>query len=179
MELSKTMKLDDGALVERAKSGDRTAFSQLVARHEDVVYRVCFRVLGSREDAEDAAQEAFVRAYKKLDGFEGRSSFKTWMVRLSMNVSLNERSKRKGTLPEAPMPAPAPDPERELLASEAAARVHGALQEIQPNHRAAISLRDLEGLSYKEVGESLDIAEGTARVWAHRGRAKLREALSE
>ncbi|MBA2692443.1 MAG: sigma-70 family RNA polymerase sigma factor [Rubrobacter sp.] len=179
MELSKVMKLDDAALAARAKSGDRAAFSELVARHEDVVYRVCYRVLGSREDAEDAAQEAFVRAYRKLDSFEGRSSFKTWMVRLSMNVSLNERSKRKGTLPEAPMPAPAPDPERELLSSEAAARVHGALQKIQPNYRAAITLRDLEGLSYKEIGESLDIAEGTARVWAHRGRTKLREVLSQ
>lgn len=172
------MKLDDGALVERAKSGDRAAFSQLVSRHQDAVYRVCYRVLGGREDAEDAAQEAFVRAYRKLDGFEGRSSFKTWMVRLSMNVSLNERSKRKEPLTEAPMPAPAPDPERELLASEAAARVHEALQKIQPNYRAAIILRDLEGLPYKEVGESLDIAEGTARVWAHRGRAKLKEVLS-
>jgi RNA polymerase sigma-70 factor, ECF subfamily len=172
------IKLDDGALVARAKAGDRAAFSRLVARHEDAIFRVCFRVLGSREDAEDAAQEAFVRAYRKLDGFEGRSSFKTWMVRLSMNVSLNERSKRRGPLREAPLPAPAPDPEAELLSSEAASRVHEALQKIRPNYRAAIVLRDLEGLSYREVGESLGVAEGTARVWAHRGRAKLKEVLS-
>lgn len=172
------IELEDAALVARAKVGDRKAFSRLVARHEDVVFRVCFRVLGSREDAEDAAQESFVRAYRKLDGFEGRSSFKTWMVRLSVNVSLNERSKRKEPLNEAPMPAPAPDPEAELLSSEASARVHGALQKIRPNYRAAIILRDLEGLSFKEVGESLDIAEGTARVWAHRGRTRLKEVLS-
>lgn len=178
MGLSKVIKLDDVALTARARSGDRAAFSELVARHQDAVYRVCFRVLGRREDAEDAAQEAFVRAYRKLDGFEGRSSFRTWMIRLSMNVSLNERSKRKEPLTEAPMPAPAPDPEDELLSSETVASVHAALREIQPNHRAAIILRDLEGLSFKEVGESLDIAEGTARVWAHRGRAKLKEVLS-
>ncbi|MGH3086267.1 MAG: RNA polymerase sigma factor [Rubrobacteraceae bacterium] len=172
------VKPDDGALVARVRAGDRKAFSELVSRHQDAVFRVCFRVLGNREDAEDAAQEAFVRAYGKMSGFEGRSSFKTWMVRLTMNVSLNERSKRKGPLPEVPMPAPAPDPERELLASETAEKVHEALKQLRPNHRAAIVLKDLEGLSFKEVGESLDVAEGTARVWAHRGRTKLKEILS-
>ena len=142
------------------------------------MYRVCYRVLGNQEDAEDAAQEAFIRAYNKLDSFQGRSKFRTWMLRLAINVSLNERGRRKGSSPEGAWPAPAPGPESELLRSEASARLYEALQLVTPNHRAAIILRDLEGLPYREVAESLEVPEGTARGWASRGRTKLKELLS-
>lgn len=176
--LSKVIKPDDFALVRRVRAGDREAFSRLVLRHQDPVYRVCYRVLGGREDAEDAAQEAFVRAFRKLDGFEGRSSFRTWVIRLAMNVSLNELERRKSPLLDAPTPAPAPDPQDELLRSETIARVHEALMDVRPNHRAAVVLKDLEGLSFKEISEALEVPEGTARVWAHRGRARLKELLA-
>jgi len=176
--LSKFIELDDGALVARSQAGDREAFSGLVRRHQSAVYRVCYRVLGNQEDAEDAAQEAFIRAYNKLDSFQGRSKFRTWMLRLAINVSLNERGRRKGSSPEGAWPAPAPGPESELLRSEASARLYEALQLVTPNHRAAIILRDLEGLPYREVAESLEVPEGTARGWASRGRTKLKELLS-
>ncbi|MDQ3965461.1 MAG: sigma-70 family RNA polymerase sigma factor [Actinomycetota bacterium] len=179
-KLSNIKELDDGVLVERTRDGDRRAFSELVRRHQAIVYRSCYRILGDREDAKDASQEAFIRAYRKLDTFQGRSAFRTWILRLAMNVSLNERSRRE--LPRTDIASaesiPGTEaPETELLRSEAAARVHKALQLVQPNHRAAVVLRDLEGLTYRETAESLGIAEGTAKSWVHRGRERLKELL--
>jgi RNA polymerase sigma-70 factor, ECF subfamily len=172
--------LDDSVLVEQTREGDRRAFSELVRRHQAVVYRSCYRILGDREDAKDASQEAFIRAYRKLDTFQGRSLFKTWILRLAMNVSLNERSRRE--LPRADVDLantiPGPEaPEAEFVKTEAAARVHEVLQLVRSDHRAAIVLRDLEGLTYRETAESLGIAEGTAKSWVHRGRERLKELL--
>jgi RNA polymerase sigma-70 factor (ECF subfamily) len=172
--------LDDSVLVEQTREGDRRAFSELVRRHQAVVYRSCYRILGDREDAKDASQEAFIRAYRKLDTFQGRSLFKTWILRLAMNVSLNERSRRE--LPRADVDLantiPGPEaPEAEFVKTEAAARVHEVLQLVRSDHRAAIVLRDLEGLTYRETAESLGIAEGTAKSWVHRGREQLKELL--
>lgn len=181
LKLSNIRELDDSALVERAQDGDRRAFSELVRRHQSVVFRSCYRILGDREDAKDATQEAFIRAYRKLDTFQGRSAFKTWMLRLAMNVSLNERGKRKAppvdiTLAQS---VPAPEvPETELVKSEAAAQIHKALQLVQPNHRAAVVLHDLEELTYQETGEALGVPEGTAKSWVHRGRGRLKELLT-
>jgi RNA polymerase sigma-70 factor (ECF subfamily) len=171
---------DDSVLVELTRDGDRRAFSELVRRHQAVVYRSCYRILGDREDARDASQEAFIRAYRKLDTFQGRSSFKTWILRVAMNVSLNERSRRE--LPRADVDLanaiPGPEaPEAELMKTEAAARVHEVLQLVRSDHRAAVVLRDLEGLTYRETAESLGIAEGTAKSWVHRGRQRLKELL--
>ncbi len=166
--------------MERVRSGNRRAFSELVRRHEEPVFRVCYRILGNREDAKDAAQEAFIRAYRKIDGFEGRSSFKTWLLRLTVNVSLNELGKRKETLTlEDWTPAEfAPGPEAEAMKADALAKLHKALQALQPNHRAAVVLHDLEGLTFQEVGESLDVAEQTAKSWAYRGRQRLKDLLT-
>ncbi len=180
-----TTDVDDAALVTRAQAGDRQAFSGLVRRHQTTVYRVCYRVLGDQEDAEDAAQEAFIRAYRKLDTFMGQSAFKTWLLRLTVNVSLNERGRRKsvvyldGADPDGEArPAPEPGPEDELLRAEAAAQLHRCLQSLPLNHRAAVILRDLEGFSYGEVAAALAVPEGTAKGWAHRGRARLKELLT-
>lgn len=182
LKLSNLRDLDDGALVERIQyDDDRRAFSELVRRHQAVVYRSCYRVLGNREDARDASQEAFLRAYRKLDTFQGRSAFKTWMLRLAMNVSLNQRSRRelpRTSIDSAESISGIETPEAELMKSEAAAQLHEALQTVQPNHRAAVVLRDLEGLTYRETAESLGIAEGTAKSWVHRGRGQLKELLT-
>ena len=179
--LSNIRELDDGALVERSQNGDRRAFSELVRRHQAAVYRSCYRVLGDREDAKDASQEAFIRAYRKLGTFQGRSAFKTWLLRLAMNVSLNERSRRE--LPRADIALaesiPGPhNPEVELTKSEVASQIHNALQLVRSDHRAAVVLGDLEGLTYKETAEVLGITENTARSWAYRGRKRLKELLT-
>lgn len=173
--------LDDSALVERTQNdGDRRAFSELVRRHQAVVYRSCYRILGDREDARDASQEAFIRAYRKLDTFEGRSAFKTWILRIAMNVSLNERSRRRFSNADFDLAETIPDSESleaELIKAEAAAQIHEALRLVRSDHRAAVVLRDLEGLTYRETAESLGIAEGTAKSWVHRGRKRLKDLL--
>ncbi len=143
MRLSNDMEpadVTDAALVARAQAGERQAFSTLVRRHQATVYRVCYRILGDREDAEDAAQEALLRAYRKLDTFLGQSAFKTWLLRLTVNVSLNERARRKslisldGSQDDAyAAPDPEPGPEAELLRSEAAVQLNQALRLLNPN----------------------------------------------
>ena len=184
LELSNHADVDDAALVARAQAGERTAFSLLVRRHQTTVYRVCYRILGNELDAEDAAQEAFLRAFRKLHTFLGQSTFRTWLLRLTVNVSLNERERRRPPHPDGTdrgaerHPAPEPGPEAELLRSELAATVQRALQGLRHEHRAAVVLRDLEGLSYAEVAAALGVPEGTAKGWAHRGRERLKELLT-
>jgi RNA polymerase sigma-70 factor, ECF subfamily len=177
-----TRELDDDTLVEQARDGSRRAFSELVRRYQAVVYRSCYRILGEREDAKDASQEAFIRAYRKLGTFRGRSTFKTWMLRVAINVSLNERERRK--LPRTDVGSaesvPGSDsPEADVMSIEATAQIHQALQLLRPDHRAAIVLRDLEGLTYRETAEVLGIVEGTAKSWVHRGREALKGLLME
>lgn len=178
-DLSNTVTDSDTALVERIRMGERAAFDLLVRRHQAIVYRVCYRILGEQKDAADATQEALLRAYRKLDTFRGQSAFKTWLMRLTVNVSLNERERRKATLPLdedhlATMPDQAADPSH----AESALQIHQALQQVPPNHRAAVVLRDLEGFSYAEVAIALGVPEGTAKGWAHRGRSRLKNLLT-
>lgn len=178
-DLSNTMTDSDTGLVERIRLGDRAAFNALVQRHQATVYRVCYRILGEQEDAADATQEALLRAYRKLDTFRGQSAFKTWLIRLTVNVSLNERERRKATLPlDDVYSATTPDPATVIAHAETAAQLHQALQDVPPNHRAAVVLRDLEGLSYAEVAIALGVPEGTAKGWAHRGRSRLKDLLT-
>lgn len=177
-DLSNTIEPDDAALVARARAGDREAFSALVRRHQAIVFRVCHRILGEREDAADAAQEALVRAFRKLDTFRGQSAFRTWLLRLTVNVALNERERRRPTAAlddERAAPGAGADT---IAQAEAAAQVHQALQQVPANHRAAVVLRDLEGLSYAEVAAALGVPEGTAKGWAHRGRERLKDILT-
>lgn len=178
LDLSTLVRLDDGALVSRTRAGERKAFSVLVKRHQDAVYRTCYRILGSKEDAEDAAQEAFIRAYKKLDSFQGRSAFKTWMLRLAINVSLNEHARRREAPLKDMLPEPTLGPEDQAIKSEAASRLHEALRLVQSNHRAAVVLHDLEGLTYEESAASLGVPEGTVKSWVHRGRKRLKDILA-
>ena len=183
-ELSNMESAPDAVLIERVRAGDRSAFNTLVLRHQAVVYRVCYRVLGDPDDAADATQEAFLRAYRRLDSFRGQSAFKTWLMRLTVNVSLNERERRKPTEPldgtasnERPDPE-TPDPASTVVRAEAVAQLHRALQQLPPNHRAAVVLRDLEEFSYAETATALGVPEGTAKGWAHRGRARLKDLLA-
>ncbi len=174
---------DDAALVARAQGGDRAAFAALVDRHQAVAFRVCYRVLGEREDAADATQEAFLRAYRRLDTFLGQSTFKTWFMRLTVNVALNERARRKDHTSldeETLLTRPGADDPHDtgLVRAEAAAHLHQALQLLPPNHRAAVVLRDLEEFTYAETAMALGVPEGTAKGWAHRGRERLKDLLT-
>jgi RNA polymerase sigma-70 factor (ECF subfamily) len=176
------VKLNDTALLEHAQTGDRRAFSELAQRHQATVYHSCYRILGNVEDAKDASQETFLRAYTKLDTFQGRSTFKTWLVRVAMNVGLNKLTSRQKqshlNIDFVTQPVASTDaPEAELIRAEAAIQIHKALQLVRPDHRAAIVLRELEGLTYQETAETLGVSEGTAKSWVHRGRKQMKRIL--
>ncbi len=169
----------DATLVAEAQAGDRRAFSALVSRHQALVFRVCYRILGNDDDAADAMQEAFIRAYRRLDSFRGQSAFKTWLMRLTVNVSLNERERQKPTVPIDEFHlATVNDPLTELERAEVMMQIHQSLQQLPANHRAAVVLRDLEGFSYAETAAALGVPEGTAKGWVHRGRVGLKDLLT-
>ncbi len=178
-----SMKLDETVLLELAQNGDHRAFSELVRRHQATVDRSCYRILGNVEAAKDASQETFLRAYRNLSTFQGRSTFKTWLLHVAKNVSLSGYTRRKrershinnDSLVE--LVASTDDPEAELIRAEAAARMHNALQLVRPDHRDAIVVHDLNGLSYKEISGTLEISESAAKVWVHRGRKRLKRIL--
>jgi RNA polymerase sigma-70 factor (ECF subfamily) len=173
------IELTDQQLALRARAGDGAAFGALVLRHHAAIYRVCLRILSDPEDAADATQDAFMRAHERLSTFQDASAFKTWMTRVAVNVSLNLRAQQHpatGTPTHGPYTAASA--EDVVVQAETAQQLHHALQQVPFVHRVAVILRDLEGYSYREVARTLDVPEGTAKGWAHRGRAQLRALLS-
>jgi RNA polymerase sigma-70 factor (ECF subfamily) len=176
---------DDQDLVNASVAGDRDAYGVLVRRYEDRLYPTLLRLSGSPEDALDLRQDAFVRAYEKLDQFHGHSSFYTWLYRISVNLALSKRRK-----PE-PRCVPFPDPQRVQLASdradsdpvlraeqgEAGDLIQLALNELPDDYRAVVVLKEFDGLRYEEIAELLEIPIGTVRSRLHRARAELRARL--
>lgn len=183
---------DDAPLVDRAAGGDPAAFDALVLRHQDRVYGVCLRLLRDADAARDAAQDAFVKAWRALPRFEGRAQFSTWLYRIATNVCLSAMRARKArpegravSLDAAPderaavsEPAAAtPAPGESLDGAEARAAVTAAIATLDEDFRVAVVFRDIEGLSYEQIAEILQIPVGTVRSRIHRGRDALRKAL--
>ncbi|MBA3425693.1 MAG: RNA polymerase sigma factor [Rubrobacter sp.] len=153
----------------------------MVREHSDLVYRVAFRLLGS-----DAAQEVWVRVWRKIDGFRGESSFPTWLYRIAFNTYLSTRNRRArlaslemASVPEflSDLPGVGDDPEIEAVRGEWAEELSIALLCIRAEHRDAVVLHHVRGLSYVEISRVLGIPQGTAKGWASRGRAELLVAL--
>jgi RNA polymerase sigma-70 factor (ECF subfamily) len=184
----------DQALVEKAKTGDYQAFEALVNRYEGKIYRLARRMLRNQEDAEDALQEAFLQVYRGLKGFEGRSSFSTWLFRLATNVCLmkiRHRETEPATLlpleeylprheeGEPPHIQHWPDkPEEVLLNKESRQKMLEALERLPAEYRAIFILRDVEGFSNAEAGEALGISVAAVKSRLHRARLTLRGMLS-
>lgn len=178
MNLSNDQEVDDAELVARAQDGERNAFEELVRRHQAAIYRVCFRIMYDAEDAADATQDAFLRAFNKLDTFHNRSTFRTWITRVAVNVCLNTRSHQRDGVPwEDLVGGTTPSAEDVVLRAEAVQRLHKALQALPFNHRVAVVLHDLEDQSYRDVAAVLHAQEGTVRAWAYRGREQLKDLL--
>lgn len=163
--------------VVRAQRGDARAFSLLVQQYERAVMTLCSRYLRST-DAEDAAQDAFVRAFQHLDRFDLERPFAPWLYQIARRVCLDRLRKRKAEAPEAaggePV-APVLDPSVRIDA-ETAVRV---LQTLDEGPREALALFHLHELSYEEIAQTLEVPIGTVMTWIHRGRGALREALGE
>lgn len=178
---------DDSELVTAAQQGDREAFGSLVERYQDRVYNTLVRVVGSREDALDVTQEAFVQAYVKLASFRGESKFFTWLYRIAMNLALSHRRKRRPNLSvdemrqnigEEPISDQA-SPEKVAISQEHAATVQQALAELGDQHCQILVLREMENCSYEEISEILEMPIGTVRSRLFRARLQLKEKLQE
>jgi RNA polymerase sigma-70 factor (ECF subfamily) len=178
---------DDGALIERSRAGQPDAFGELVTRYQDRLYNTLFRVCGDAEEARDVAQEAFVQAFVKLESFQSKSAFYTWLYRIAFNTAISRRRRRKpmASLDEArdtvgaePVDRDAA-PEANLERAEQAAQVQAALAALSEEHRTVLVLREIDGRDYETIGEMLDIPVGTVRSRLHRARTELREELEE
>ena len=174
---------DAAEIIARAISGDRTAFEEIVLRHERRVLTLAFRLLGTAEDAKDAAQEVFFRAFRYLRKFDSSKPLEPWLVRMTVNVCRRAGGKRSksremfiasdGLHPEDP----GKNPYALLRAEEQKRLLYEALDDLPEKERAAIVLRDLEGLTTAEVAEILGSAEATVRSQISVARLKMRKAI--
>jgi RNA polymerase sigma-70 factor (ECF subfamily) len=188
-----TVASDDLDLVHASKNGDVAAFEQLVKRYDRKLFRIAQHVTHNREDAEDAVQEAFLKAFQHLGEFREDSKFSTWLIRITLNQSLMKLRKQRRTIRDVsleencqagedilPMEVIdwAPDPEQLYRTSELRDILIKALRELRPILRTVFVLRDIEGLSIAQTAEvlNLSISAVKARLW--RGRLQLRECLN-
>ena len=175
-------------LVRAAAGGDEDAFAQLVALHEKKVYNLALRMCGNPEDAADAAQEAFLAAWKGLPRFRGEAGFSTWLYRLTANAAidcLRREKKRRGELSieggELPLSLPdaGPSPQEAAEGGELRAAVNAALARLTDQHRTVLILRELQELSYEEIAGALGLDLGTVKSRISRARKALRKILLE
>jgi RNA polymerase sigma-70 factor, ECF subfamily len=183
---------DDSALIEKCRAGDVAAFEPLVEKYRQRVWRLAYNVLRDREEAWDVAQEAFIKAYQALPSFRGQSAFYTWLYRITMNVAADRaRSRAAQGRAFGTERVPEEDWERvitdsnpaEASPADAASRreerqkIMRALDQLSEDHRRIIMLGDLEGLSYREIAETLEIPMGTVMSRLHNARKRLRDVL--
>ncbi len=175
-------------VIERAKRGDREAFGQLVERYQRRVVGVAMAISHNQDDAIELAQETFVRAFENLPRFESRSSFSTWLYRIAHNLTIDFRRREgrhvvlRGEDAESEldrMPSPVGDSYGELRRNELSERIKKALDQLTPEHRAVVLLREVEGLSYDEISDALKVPRGTVMSRLHYARSRLREMLKD
>jgi RNA polymerase sigma-70 factor, ECF subfamily len=165
----------DELLVRRAQRGDRFAFETLVDRHQSRLFTLAARVLGSRQDAEDAVQEALVRAWLALPRFRRDARFSTWLYRICLNAAHDVRSRsRLQVADEEPETA---DPRDRFAEHELSEELQRALNSLDEAYRVAVVLSDVLGCSYAEVAELTSVPEGTVKSRIFRGRSELAQLL--
>jgi RNA polymerase sigma-70 factor (ECF subfamily) len=184
---------DESGLVARARGGDAQAFSELVSRYERKIYRLARHITNSDEDAEDVLQEAFLKAYSHLDGFQGQSKFYTWIVRIAVNEALMKLRKRKSDRTVS-LDEPAVDgveepvlrevavwdgnPEQQYSQEELRVILDTAIQNLKPAFRTVFLLRDVDELSTEETAEALGLSIPAVKSRLLRARLELRERLT-
>lgn len=173
----------DDTLIARTLAGQLSAFEQLVKRHRDVVFRVAARIVGP-DDAADVSQDAFLRAFHRLDRFQGTASFRSWLLQITQNVALDHLSRQQRQQAEPPPEedtSPDRDPRRqpvsELERRERQQRLELKLHRLRADYRSLLVLRDLEDLPYEEIAEVLDMPLGSVKGRLHRARGELIELL--
>ncbi len=178
--------------LEALRNGDRAEFSRLVEAYYKMIYHLSYKMLGDAQDAEDVLQETFLKAYRHLGSFDGRSSLSTWLYRIATNEALMFLRRKKPDLVSIDEPVETGEveaeplqivdwcclPEAELLSSEAQAHLDRAVENLPPSLRVVFVLRDLQGLSTLETAEVLNLSENAVKTRLSRARLRLREELS-
>ena len=184
------MQENDHSVVRAVLAGDKEAYGALVRAHSATVFRVAFRITGNEADAEEIVQEAFLRGYQRLESYERRSAFVTWIYRIAVNCALNQVSRpgieaeyRHGeetdpTEKTVQVATPDADPERVLLSREISAAQQTAMQRLTPTEKCAFVLRHLEDRSMNEIAAVLEIAPNAAKQAVFRAVQKLRRELA-
>ena len=179
--------------IEALQKQDKRAFALLVDQNSDHIYRLALRLTGNAQDAEDVVQETFIKSFRNLDKFEGRSKVSTWLYRIATNEALMMLRKRKDGITHIDegietdegeaMPIQIVDwcclPEKEIMSDETRQMLKTAALQLSDANRAAFLLRDVEGLSTQDAAAALDISESALKVRLMRARMQLREELSE
>ena len=184
--------LDESVLVAKAQAGDSSAFSELVSRYQNKIYRLAKHITQNDEDAEDVLQEAFLKAYEHIGGFQGNSKFYTWIVRIAVNEALMKLRKRKSDR-TVPLDEPVDtgeemvnreiavwedNPEERYSQSEIQQILDEAVEDLKPDFRTVFVLRDIEELSTEETAEALNISVPAVKSRLLRARLALREKLT-
>ncbi|MFM7200595.1 MAG: sigma-70 family RNA polymerase sigma factor [Myxococcota bacterium] len=183
----------DQHLVDRVLAGDKRAYHQLVLAYQERVFMVVRGIVHNQEDAQDITQEVFIKAFNSLDSFKGQASFYTWVYRIAVNLCIDHR-RRRGRRPEvsfdekfdpdtaegAELPDPHTySPQRAYLDKELGQKIRQAMEGLPEEQRSALVLRELEGLSYKEIADVMDCQQGTVMSRLFYGRKKLQELLKD
>jgi RNA polymerase sigma-70 factor, ECF subfamily len=180
--------------LERLQKRDEKAFNELVLEHEEAIFRLAYRMLGSATDAEDLAQEVFVQVFRSIDSFRGESKLSTWLYRITVNLSRNRtkymarrKKSRHQDLEESQLDTSdgavgvtvgqVSRPDLEAFGSELERVVVHCLQDIDPEFREVLVLRDVEGLSYEEIAVLLGVPPGTLKSRLHRARTELKRMV--
>ena len=186
--MSEITTAEERQLIERAVKGDQNAFAQLVRATKNLVYSCCIRVLRNPEQAEEAANEACLRAWRGLPSFRGEARFSSWIYRIARNVVVRMATKRRlqtVSLDDEERPQMMQTAREESQAEQRfedqdkLAILKELLKELPENHRRALELAYLEGISYTDVAATMNCAIGTVKTWVHRGRLLLRELFEE
>jgi len=185
----------DSEWVERCVRGDRDAFNELVEKYYRKIYNLAYRFVGDSEEANDLAQEIFTAAYQNLRKFRGDSKFSTWLFQIASNRGKNKFKylKRRGYFlskaqteedeerdyPQRPIPDNSTNPEDILASKQVQKIVQDAINELDPDHKEIVILRDIEGFSYEEIARILNLPEGTTKSRLHRARMVVKEKLKK
>jgi len=178
---------NDLELIDLSLEGDSEAFGALVERYQDRLYNTMVRITGSRSDAADVVQEAFVQAYIKLDSFHKNSAFYTWLYRIAFNTAASGHRKKKPTVSidqhrsdtGIDPVAKTESPSARLEQQETVDQVRAALDELQEEFRSVIVLKEIEGYHYDEIATILDLPTGTVKSRLFRARIQLKEILKK
>ncbi len=180
------MLADEAITIRRAQNGDGTALEELLLAYEKRVFSIAYRLMGSEADAADMAQEALIKIYRGVRGFKGEASFSSWVYRLTVNTCMDGLRKRKRApislefASENGLPfedSGTETPETRALSMERAEDIQKAINMLSTEHRTVVVLRDISGLSYEEISDTLKISVGTVKSRINRGRQRLKELL--